>query len=86
MKTLYAITAALLFAVVLLWGTMIDSYSDESAAANDAIAEHSAEIRMLRAAVEMCGGENAVAQDLGNGTVQCFTHRGFKTRIAKVTP
>lgn len=84
MKSLIALTLAL--ATLLAYvGPSLDDHRGESPVPESAIAEHQAEIRMLRAAVEMCGGQNAVAQDLGNGTVQCLTKRGHKTIVVKAS-
>ena len=37
-------------------------------------------------AVRQACGENSAYIELSDGAVQCFTHRGFKTQIAKVNP
>lgn len=72
--------------VAMLTWERPDPADQKSDAAEQAIAEHAEEIKMLRAAIEMCGGENAVAQDLGNGAWQCFDKHGRKTVTAEVTP
>ena len=61
---------------------MID-HSGEYAEADAIMAEHREETKVLRAAIAMCGGENAVAQDMGNGSWQCFNKHGQKTITAK---
>ena len=40
--------------------------------------------RMRSAAQKMCGSENAAWQEVAPGVVQCFTHRGAKTK--RTTP
>lgn len=40
--------------------------------------------RMRAAAQKMCGSENAAWQEVAPGVVQCFTHRGAKTK--RTTP
>ena len=36
--------------------------------------------RMRAAAQQMCGSENAAWEEVAPGVVQCFTHRGAKTK------
>jgi hypothetical protein len=57
----------------------VDSYSPD-----DALLGHSEDIKVLRAAIQMCGGENSVATLVEDGLYQCATKRGFKT--AQVSP
>jgi len=45
----------------------------------DAIRAEAAAERFARASAALCGGENAVARDLGDGSIQCLTKRGAKT-------
>ncbi len=40
--------------------------------------------RMRSAAQKMCGSENAAWQEVAPGQIQCFTHRGAKTK--RTTP
>ena len=40
--------------------------------------------RMRAAAQQMCGSENAAWEEVAPGVVQCFTHRGAKTK--RTTP
>jgi len=40
--------------------------------------------RMRAAAQAMCGSENAAWEEIAPGVVQCFTHRGAKTK--RTTP
>ena len=40
--------------------------------------------RMRAAAQAMCGSENAAWQEVAPGQIQCFTHRGAKTK--RTTP
>ena len=40
--------------------------------------------RMRAAAQQMCGSENAAWQEVAPGQIQCFTHRGAKTK--RTTP
>lgn len=75
---------AIIALLAMLTWARPDPSDHQSDAAEQAIAEHAEEIRALRAAIEMCGGENAVAQDLGNGSWQCFTHQGKRTITARV--
>ena len=85
MKSLIALTLALA-AVLAYVGPSLDDTRGQAPVPDSVIAEHADEIKMLRAAVEMCGGENSVAEDLGDGTVQCRTKRGYKTITVKVNP
>lgn len=82
MNLLGALTIIALFSM-LTWARP-DPADYQSDAAEQAIAEHAEEIKTLRAAIAMCGGENAVAQDLGNGAWQCFDKHGRKTITARV--
>ena len=77
-----ALAVALIVSALAVLGPALDADDWRSAAADDAIKEHAAEIKQLRAAMAMCGGENAVAESLGNGEWQCLTKRGHKTQIA----
>lgn len=83
MKALIGLTLALA-ALLCYIGPSLDDARGQAPVPDSAIAEHQGEIRMLRAAIEMCGGENAVAQDLGNGSIQCLTKRGHKTIVVGV--
>jgi hypothetical protein len=56
---------------------------DTARALADAQAEAERAARFERAARAMCGGENGAWSLLPDGAVQCFTHRGFKTRIVR---
>ena len=77
-------------AIVLIYAAMqyLDGPTDHSAehaqalALLDAQRTEAADQRFARAAAALCG-PNAAAQDLGDGTVQCMTHKGRKTvRVA----
>ena len=76
----------LAIAIVLIYALMqtLDGPSDHSAehaqalALLDAQRTEAAELRFAHAAAAVCG-PNAAAQDLGNGMVQCMTHKGRKT-------
>lgn len=77
---------ALILSIAFLWvyGYMLES--DERAEREAAYAaqrqadeEALREARRLRAMQAMCGGENAVAVDLGNGWHQCKTKRNANT-------
>jgi hypothetical protein len=76
---------AVAVAVVLSTAYLLDGPSDHQAAqdaAADAKAtqrEQAALARFEKAAQAMCGGENASWRLLDNGSVQCFTKRGFRT-------
>ena len=75
---------ALLICFALSASYLLDGPSDHSTAnadaqsLNDAKAAQARELRFAKAAAAVCG-INAGAQDLGDGTVQCFTHKGRKT-------
>lgn len=56
---------------------------DTARALADAQAEAERAARFERAARAMCGSENGAWSLLPDGAVQCFTHRGFKTRIVR---
>lgn len=79
----YALAVAV--AVVLSTAYLLDGPSDHQAAmdaAADAKAtqrEKAQQERFEKAAQSMCGS-NAGWQLLENGTVQCFTKRGYKTQ------
>ena len=84
---LHRITNWLLaIAIVLIYAAMqfLDGPTDHSAEHAQAIAlkevqaQEAAEQRFTKAAAAVCG-PNAAAQDLGNGMVQCMTHKGRKT-------
>jgi hypothetical protein len=80
-------TLAVAMAAVLSTAYLLDGPSDHQAAidaAADAKAtqrEQAALARFEKAAQAMCGGENATWKLLDNGSVQCFTKRGFRTQI-----
>jgi hypothetical protein len=72
--------ALLLVAIVAALGILgptLDADDWRSAAGDEAVIEHHAEIKVLQAAIEMCGGnENATAVDLGGGKWQCLSTGG----------
>ena len=49
----------------------------------DGPSEHEAQIDTVEEKIQKLCGENAGWKLLDDGSIQCFTHRGFKTR--KVT-
>ena len=49
----------------------------------DGPSEHEARVDTVEEKIQKLCGENAGWKLLGDGSVQCYTHRGFKTR--KVT-
>lgn len=53
---------------------------DQSAALADAIKTDAARTRFERASAALCGSENAIAKDIGNGVIQCQTRRGANTK------
>ena len=58
-------------------GPALDADDWRSASGDAAVIEHRAEIKVLQAAIEMCGGnENATAVDLGDGRWQCLSTGG----------
>lgn len=75
---------ALLICFALSASYLLDSPSDHSAAQADAISlsdalkAQASELRFAKAAAAVCG-PNAAAKDLGDGMVQCYTHKGHKT-------
>jgi hypothetical protein len=78
-------TLAALTALILSTAYLLDGPSDHQAAIDAAAdakatqAEQRAQARFEKAAQQMCG-ENAGWKLLENGSVQCFTKRGHKTR------
>jgi hypothetical protein len=78
-------------ALVLSTAYLLDAPSelqadiDTAAAAQDARQALLAETRFAKAAQSVCG-ENAGWQLRADGAVQCFTYRGHKTIVARVTP
>ena len=64
--------AAVLVALVMSTAYLLDGPS-----------EHEARVDTVEERIQRLCGENAAWKLLGDGSVQCFTHRGFKTR--KVT-
>jgi hypothetical protein len=77
-------TVILLVGIVAGLSGFADFDAYGSAAADAAMLEYDAEIKVLRAAIQMCGGENSVATLVEDGLYQCTTKRGFKT--AQVSP
>jgi hypothetical protein len=83
-----AINIALFFGVIAIYMLMAhlegptDARAewDQSTALADTIKAEAALQRYQRAAAALCGSENAIAKDLGNGVVQCQTRRGAKTK------
>jgi len=57
-------------------GPALDADDWRSAAGDLAVIEHRQEIKVLQAAIEMCGSENATAVDLGDGRWQCLSTGG----------
>lgn len=80
-------TLAVAVAVVLSTAYLLDGPSDYQAAVDSAANARATQLEQLamerfeRAAQAMCGGENAGWKLLDNGSVQCFTKRGFRTQI-----
>lgn len=84
-----AVNAALLFLLVSAWALAmtadeISELQDTQEAQREAIEHAQREQRREQAAQEMCGGENAVAVDLGNGWHQCKTKRNFNTQKVRL--
>lgn len=75
---------ALVICAILSTSYLLDGpsqYSTEQATAKslkDAQNAASADLRFAKAAAAVCG-PNAAAKDLGDGMVQCYTHKGRKT-------
>lgn len=80
-------TLAVLTALVLSTAYLLDGPSDYQAAVDSAANARATQLEQLamekfsRAAQAMCGGENASWKLLDNGSVQCFTKRGYRTQI-----
>jgi len=64
------------------WPSEFEAAQDAAAAYRAARTEQERQQRFEAAAQAMCG-ENAAWKLLDDGSIQCFTHRGFKTK--KVT-
>ncbi len=72
-----ALLVLAIIATVGILGPALDAVDWRSAAGDAAVAEHRAEIKVLQAAIDMCGGnENATAIDLGEGKWQCLSTGG----------
>lgn len=74
MKATIALTLLAAFALGA-FGPSLDAAPATEPAAHD---------RMRAAAQQMCGSENAAWEEVAPGVVQCFTHRGAKTK--RTTP
>ena len=61
------------------WPGEIEAAQDAVAAYKAAKTEQERQARFEAAAQQLCG-ENAGWRLLADGNVQCFTHRGFKTK------
>lgn len=87
-----AITGALVLAIagVLAWGgPALDDNSGEFAqAANieDAIKAEQAQARFEKAARDVCGENSGWRLTNNDREVQCYTHRGYRTIVARVAP
>lgn len=84
MKTLYAISAALLLALCLSTAFHLDDHAGDSDAAAAAIAEQSEAIRFAAAAQKVCGPNSAYTLTARVGEIQCLLHTGRKSIVAKV--
>ena len=90
-QTLMNLALALLMAVVMSTGYLLDGPSDHQAnldtasAHGDAQRAAMAEAKFAKAAQAACGA-NAGWQLVDGQTVQCSTKRGHKTIVAQVTP
>ena len=62
------------------WPSEFEAAHDAAAAYRATRAEQLDRERFEKAVQEMCGGENSAWKMLENGSIQCFTHRGFKTK------
>jgi uncharacterized low-complexity protein len=78
------IAATLSTAYLLDAPTEYQARIDAAQAAIDA--EHTArqQARFEHAARKACGGGESAYELLADGSIQCFTHRGAKTILAKV--
>lgn len=70
------IALCIALAAMLTWARPA---KDTSATADAAIADRHAEIKALRAAIDMCGGPDVVAEEVSKGVYQCLKEQ-------KVTP
>jgi hypothetical protein len=68
-------------AYYLDWPSEIEAAQDAVSAYKSAKTEQERQDRFDAAAQALCG-ENAAWRLLSDGAVQCFTHRGFKTKRA----
>lgn len=87
-RTINWLLAMALVALLACVGPTIDDHSLERAQADslqDSIKAEAVQARFERAAQAICGS-NAAWLDLGGGTIQCLTHRGYKTTVAQVQP
>lgn len=66
------------FALAVL-GPTLDDHSAEHDTAKDAIRQLK-EVERFEAAAQAVCGPNAAFVDLGDGVIQCKTHRGFNTK------
>ena len=85
-----ALASALLFAAVLSASHLLgpDDMETERLQVRDLQAaqrQAQRQARFEKAAQQACG-DNAGFIELAGGAVQCFTHRGYKTQIAQVSP
>ena len=64
-------------AITLLLAFALGAFGPSLDAAQQAPTAHD---RMRAAAQAMCGSENAAWEEVAPGVVQCFTHRGAKTK------
>ena len=77
---------AVAMALVLSTAYLLDGPSDYQAAVDSAANARATQLEQLamerfeRAAQQMCG-DNAGWTKLDNGSVQCFTKRGYRTQI-----
>jgi len=77
-KTFNIALLVLSFITALAWyGPSLDADDWRSAAGDAAVIEHREQIKVLQAAIEMCGSENATAVDLGDGRWQCLSTGGL---------
>ncbi len=82
---------ALVLALILATSFHLDGPTDHSAeraqadSLDDALKTEAARVKQAKRIAKVCG-INAAFVELGDGQVQCMTHRGHKTMIAQVQP
>lgn len=66
---MFGLALCIALAAMLTWARPV---KDASATADAAIAERHDEIKALRAAIDMCGGTDFVAEEVSRGVYRCL--------------